>query len=106
MTVRDFQGRLIKLTSEQWNNDVLLQHSYMAGMEQVVRETLEDPEEVRKSVSFPDTSRLYYKWYTGTVRGDRWVCVVVKVLKDEAFISTAYTTDRIIQGELIWRKES
>jgi hypothetical protein len=74
-------------------------------MQWAIRETLEDPEEVRKSRKAPDTGRLYYRRYIGTEKGDKWVCVVVKFLENDAFISTAYLTRRIILGELIWRKE-
>jgi hypothetical protein len=75
-------------------------------MQWAIRETLEDPEEVRKSRKAPDTGRLYYRWYTDTEKGDQWVCVVVKFLENDAFISTAYLARRIMPGEWIWVKES
>jgi hypothetical protein len=78
----------------------------MIDMQWAVCETLEDPEEVRKSRRASDTTRLYYRRYTNTAIGDKWVCVVVKFLENDAFISTAYGTNKIKQGELIWRKES
>jgi hypothetical protein len=61
----------------------------MIGMQWAVWETLEDPEEVRKSRKASDTTRLYYRRYTNTEIGDKWVCVVVKFLSDDAFISIA-----------------
>jgi hypothetical protein len=63
-------------------------------------------EEVRKSRKASDTTRLYYRRYTNTEIGDKWVCVVVKFLSDDAFISIAYATNKIKQGELMWQKES
>lgn len=78
----------------------------MVGMEWAVRETLEDPEEIRKSRRDPDTVKLYYRWFTNTRVGDKWLCVVVKFLENDAFILTAYETHYIKPGELIWRKVS
>jgi hypothetical protein len=102
MTVRDFQGQLIKLTAGQWAHFTVLR-PYLIAMEWAVRETLENPEEVRKSERAPH-SRLYYRRYTNTVLGDKFMCVVVKFLENDAFISTAYLARKINPGELIWRK--
>jgi hypothetical protein len=89
LTIRDFQGQLIKLTARQWEH-IVREHDSIERMQWAVRETLESPQEVRKSRKAPDTGRLYYRRYTGTEKGDKWVCVVVKFLENDAFISTAY----------------
>jgi len=102
--ITDFQGQLIRLTTQQWDH-IVGRHGYMERMQSEVRETLEDPEEVHKSIISPNSSRLYYRWYTATEKGEKWMCVVVKFLADGAFISTAYVTDRIKAGDLIWQKE-
>ena len=35
--------------------------------------------------------------------GEKLLCVVVKVLReDDAFVLTAYLTDRLKRGEVIW----
>jgi hypothetical protein len=103
VVITDFQGQQIRLTVGQWNH-VLAEHPYMSDMEWAVRETLEDPEEVRQSRKNPNTGRLYYRWYTNTALGNKWVLVIVKFLAHDAFISTAYVTNRIRPGGLIWRK--
>jgi hypothetical protein len=103
LTIRDFQGQLIKLTARQWEH-IIGGHPDMLGMEWAMRETLEDPEEVRRSQKPPNTTRLYYRWYTNTPVGSKWVCVAVKFLETDAFISTAYVTTKIKEGELIWQK--
>lgn len=105
MTIRDFQGQLIRLTQRQWSH-ILDHHDHMKGRDWTVEETLKDPEEVRKSREDPDTVRLYYRRYTNPSEKDKWVCVVVKFLENDAFILTAYETRRIKSGELIWRIES
>ena len=38
----------------------------------------------------------------GTKVGDKWLCVVVKCLADDAFIITAYLTDKLKKGTLLW----
>lgn len=104
MTITDFEGQLIRLTARQWGH-IVREHDPIERMQRAIRETLEDPQEVRKSRKAPDIGRLYYRWYTDTEKGEKWVCVVVKFLENDAFISTAYLARRIMSGELIWRKE-
>jgi molybdopterin synthase catalytic subunit len=48
--------------------------------------------------------RLYYKPYEGLSIGDKYLCVVVKFKKADAFIITAYFTDSIKKGDIIWKK--
>jgi hypothetical protein len=43
--------------------------------------------------------------YTITPPSSKMMCVIVKVLESDAFILTAYQTYKVIEGELIWRKE-
>jgi hypothetical protein len=95
-TYYDFQGQAVRLTRRQWSH-ALERHSYLNAMQRAVRETLQDPDEVRKSFSDPDSTKVYYKWYTDTRVGDKWLCVVVKFLENDAFVLTAYETDNIIQ---------
>lgn len=56
------------------------------------------------SLSDPQ-ARLYYRFYFGTRVGDRYLCVVVKVAGDDAFVLTAYLTDRIKRGVALWPRE-
>ncbi len=99
--LEDSFGRRIQLTDEGWAH-IIGRHHYMADFRDEIGETLREPEEIRRSTTAPETARLYYKWYYGTPRGDKWVCVVVKVLPNEAFLVSAYVTGRIKEGELLW----
>lgn len=99
MTLTDFQGRPVILTAEAWQHVIMPHHGYMAAMPEVIDEALRYPDEVRRSSTRPATVRLYYKWTVGTPVGDKWVCVVVKYIGNEAFLLTAYATDAIKQGE-------
>ena len=88
----DYQGVQIRLTDERLTH--ILNHPELANMEFAISETLQNPEQVR--VSQTDKSViLYYRYYTQTVMKDKWLCVVVKNLKNDAFILTAYLTDSL-----------
>src|SRR5436189_137305 len=99
--LRDFQNRTVRLTDERLRH--VLDHPEMAGMEAAIELTLRSPTVVVRS---PDEASiaLIYKFYSRTVVGDKWLCVVVKYSDTDAFIVTAYLTDRIRPGEQIWPK--
>jgi phage-Barnase-EndoU-ColicinE5/D-RelE like nuclease2 len=100
--LRDHTGLAIRLTDERLTH--ILEHPEMKEMEKAIEETLLRPERVVESFSDPQ-ARLYYRFYFGTLVGDKYVCVIVKVSSDDAFVLTAYLTDRIKRGVTIWPKE-
>lgn len=73
----------------------------MAGMENAIVETLANPVAVVESLSDLQ-ARLYYRFYFGTLVGDKYLCVVVKGASGDAFLLTAYLTDRIKRGKEVW----
>ena len=98
----DIHGRRVQLTDESWEH-ILERRRYMAAFREEIGETVREPDEIRRSLKDPERGRLYYKWYYGTIKGDKWVCVVVKMLPGEAFFTTSYVTGRIQQrGERLW----
>jgi hypothetical protein len=97
--VRDVQGLAIRLTDERRHH--ILEHPEMAEMEDAIEETLRDPERVVRSFSDPD-AHLYYRFYFRTVVGGKFLCVVVKLVEKDAFVLTAYLTNRIKKGERLW----
>jgi hypothetical protein len=92
----DFRGVAIRLTDERRHH--ILEHSEMATMEGEIEITLQEPEIVRCSRSDANVN-LYYRYYTNTLVGDKWLCIVVKILINDAFILTAYLTDKPKSGE-------
>jgi hypothetical protein len=76
----------------------------MKGLMPRIQETLTEPQRVVQSLSDKDAN-LYYKYYVGTKVGDKYLCVVVKIIKKDAFILTAYLTDAIKKGEIIWLRK-
>lgn len=97
--LRDHEGLAIRLTDERLAH--ILEHPEMRGMERAIEETLLRPERVVESFSDPQ-ARLYYRFYFGTIVSDKYLCVVVKARVADAFVLTAYLTDRIKRGVPIW----
>ncbi|MGQ0552700.1 MAG: hypothetical protein ACT4PU_05725 [Planctomycetota bacterium] len=95
----DYEGRVVRLSDERLAH--ILEHSEMAGLEGALGPTLERPEAVMQSLSDPQV-RLYYRYHLGTLVGDKFVCVVVKLAQPDAFVVTAYLTDRIKRGVPLW----
>ena len=68
-----------------------------------IKVTLESPLLVVESLT--DTqAHMYYRYYLGTKVGDKYLCVVVKVKVDDAFVLTTYLTDTLKKGKQIWPK--
>ena len=97
--LHDFQGLTIRLTDERRAH--ILEHPEMVSMEAAIKDTLLRPERVVQSFSDPQ-SHLYYRFYFRTIVGGKYLCVVVKTLNDDAFVLTAYLTDRIKKGVTLW----
>ena len=98
----DFQGCMVRLTDERQQH--ILDHPEMADLEEAMAETLRDPQLVIRSRS-DETATLNYRYYLRTLVGDKWLCVVVKYDKVDAFVLTAYLTDKPKRGDVIWRKQ-
>ena len=65
-----------------------------------VQKTLLEPDEVRRSRS----DRNVYLFYKRE-KAKRWVCAVVKKhINDKGYLITAYPTDKIKEGDLVWSK--
>jgi len=101
--LRDYQGTAIRLTEERLAH--IREHPEMVGLERAMAETLLHPVRVVESFSDPQ-ARLYYRYYLGTMVGDKFLCVVVKFGASDAFVLTAYLTDKIKNGVQIWPSEN
>ena len=97
---RDFEGRVVRLTEERWAH--IKEHPEMTGMEDSIAQTLASPEAVIRSLA-DSKAHLYHRFYVGTKVGDKFLCVVVKIQDDDAFVLTAYLTDKVRRGIVIWR---
>lgn len=98
----DCFGREVRLTDERLAH--ILEHPEMAGMAAEIEQVLRTPQFVRRSRA-DDAVRLYYEFYARTLVGGKWLCVVAKYLPEDAFIVTAYLTDKPKAGEDLWPKK-
>ena len=98
-TVTDCFGRQVRMTDERLAH--VLEHAEMTGMEEAIVRTLQRPAEVRRSRT-DETVRLFYEFQPTTRVGEKWLCVVVKYLQEDAFVVTAYLTDKMKAGERVW----
>lgn len=99
---KDYAGRAVRLTPEREAH--ILDHSEMVDLLDQIQEAISTPEKVVRSAS-DDTVELYYSFKRGTKVGDKWLCVVVKYSTDDAFVVTAYLTDKVKKGEPLWPKK-
>ncbi|HBC42588.1 MAG TPA: hypothetical protein DCZ88_12015 [Pseudanabaena sp.] len=96
----DYQNRQIRLTEERLQH--ILDHPEMVDMRSQLEIVLQTPEVVRQSSS-DSKVYLYYRFYEQTIVGAKWLCVVIKDNSNDAFVITAYLTDKLKQGLEIWR---
>ena len=68
----------------------------MTTMLPEIQETLEQPDIVLIPGDETETERRYYKWFANTVVGDKWMRVAVKCLRNDAFVLTAFLTNRVV----------
>ncbi len=94
---------MIRTTEEYWELITELKHPIIKKYENEVKETLQDPDEVRVSKK-DSTVFLYYKQYRRLKM--RYICVLTKRLNSEGFIISAYLADKIKKGNIIWQKKS
>jgi len=87
----------IHTTREYWQK-VLTKHPELEGKLDDVQKTLLQPTEIRKS----KRDELIFLFYSENEKF--WLCVVTKKIGLEGFLVTAYITDRIKEGEIVWRK--
>lgn len=100
--LHDYLDRLVRLTDERRAH--ILGHAEMTGMEGELAETLRHPRYVIQSRTDP-SAEMSCRYFLGTKVGDKWLCVVVKYSTDDAFVLTAYLTDKPKKGEQLWPTE-
>jgi hypothetical protein len=97
--LEDCFGRKVRLTDERLAH--ILEHLEMRGLAAEVERVLRQPQLVRRSHS-DEAVRLFYEFYAQTIVGGKWLCVVVKYTENDAFVVTAYLTDKPKTGEDLW----
>ncbi len=101
-TLQDCFGDQIRLTDERLAH--ILEHPETKDMSEDIERALRQPQLVRRSRS-DAAVRLFYESYAQTMVGGKWLCVVVKYAENDAFVVTAYLTDKPKAGEDLWPKK-
>ena len=94
--LNDYKNKLVRLTDERMSH--IGKHAELQGMEDQIKETLREPDIVVRGHDV----NLNYR-YDNTRIGNKWLCVVVKYNGDAAFVLTAYLTNRVKSGEILWK---
>ena len=89
----------VRITQAYWDIITTIKHPIMLNCEAEVRETLAQPDEIRRSKSDRDVY-LFYR----ARNHKRWVCAVTRRLNGDGFLITTYPTDAIKEGEKLWQK--
>jgi len=95
LTPLDFTVR----TSKEYWQKVILKHPDVAELLDHVQAALRNPDQIRRSSRDPNLL-LFYLIH----REKRWVVVVARKLNGDGFLITAYQTDSIKEGEMLWHK--
>ena len=96
--VTTVSGKIIRTTASHWDLITKLKHPEIDGKETEVKNCLANPIEIRRSSEDVDVY-LYYSPYM-----QYYICVVARHLNGAGFIITAYITDKIKEGEVVWKK--
>jgi hypothetical protein len=96
-------GSSIRLSEERLAH--ILEHPEMEGLSEAIGLTIRRPELIVRSSSDAQ-ARLYYRYHRETLVGDKYLCVVVKLAREDAFVVTAYLTDRIKRGSRLWPRST
>lgn len=97
--LNDCFGNQVRLTAERLAH--IMEHAEMAGLAAEIARVVRQPQLVRRSRSDAAVC-LFYEFYAQTIVGGKWLCVVVKYIENDAFVVTAYLTDKPKAGEDLW----
>jgi hypothetical protein len=101
LQLTDYSGRKIRLTQERLHH--LLQHPEMQGQVDRLEETLAQPEFVVSTVVDPSVL-VYHRHYQTTPVTSKFLLVVVKQSAHDAFVLTAFFSNRRKKGTIVWQK--
>ncbi len=86
-------------TSEEYWQKLIIKHPDIADLAAEVIQTLTHPDEIRQSSRDPNIVLFYF-----ALKVKRWLVAVARRLNGDGFLITAYQTDAIKEGDLIWHK--
>jgi hypothetical protein len=106
MIIFEIESKLnkkIRLT-EKLFNEIKQKHPEVISQENKIKETLINPNVIRKS-QYENNAWLFYKFFKTTPVTQKHLMAAIKLLNDDGFVITVYFTDRIKIGEEIWKEK-
>ena len=100
---KDIYGRQIRLTDRRQEH-IEADHPEMVGQFDKILNTLLNPDKIVRSRTDPQVE-LFYQSYKATPVTDKHLCVIVKAGTNDLFIITAYFTDTIKGGQMLWERK-
>lgn len=104
-TVASKNGIEIRLTAERWFH-ITESHDYMAGNQDMVLETLENPDYIVEGDKY---EMIALKHYAKTCITEKYLTVVYKEESAGDFVIAAFMTskpEKILQRGVLWKKQS
>ena len=98
----DVFNRKIRITKERMKH--ILRRPEMKNQRKKIEETLKDPDAIVES-KYDKTVLLYHKLYPKTPVTRKYLLVAVKILDRDAFVLTAFFTDKIKKGDIVWESK-
>lgn len=96
----DYQERPVRLTQERWLH--ILQHPEIVDQRERLIETLRTPQIIIATVA-DENVHAYHRLYAETPVTRKYLIVVVKFIEDDAFVLTAYFSNRLKRGRIVWQ---
>ena|SRR3989338_4638003 len=90
----------INFTDKRWNH-IIKEHPEVEPYKDKLSEVLKTPDLVKRSKRDKDTF-LYYRYYKDIYKG-KYLLAVAR--KSDKMLLTCCITDRIKEGDLIWKKD-
>lgn len=100
--VKSNVGKTVRLGDDQWKH--VREHPEMVDQMDRLRETVVEPDEVRRSI-YDASVWLFYRHYKTTPVTEKYLLAVVRVENEEGFIVTAFFTDTMKRGDSVWSKK-
>ena len=103
ISLKDINDRQIRLTNERLKH-IETDHPEMSDQIAKISETLQFPDIIIRSNTDYEVE-LFYRHYKSTPVTEKYMCVAVKAKQNDPFILTAYFTDKIKRGAILWQKK-
>ncbi len=96
-------SKKIALTTHGYEH-ISERHPEVSGEFEKMKETLVNPQMIRKSI-YEDKVWLFYRLFSKTPVTRKYLMVGVRLFNNEGTVITSYFTDQIKMGDEIWREE-